>query len=90
MNEILLIDNFENSEFNDFNNILYTFSKRNIFNKDGTINYLKYNSFIFDFSLIEEELVKILLPGKCLFEGEDHLNFMVFLEKVLEVENQKH
>jgi len=77
-NEILLIDNFEDSEFNDFNDILYTFSRRNIFNKDGTINYLKYNSFIFDFSSIEEELAKILLPGKCLFEDEDHLNFMSF------------
>ena len=77
-NEILLIDNFEDSEFNDFNDILYPFSRRNIFNKDGTINYLKYNLFIFDFSSIEEELAKILLPGKCLFEDEDHLNFMAF------------
>ena len=78
LNEILLIDNFENSEFNDFNDILYTFSRRNIFNEDGTINYLKYNSFRFDFSSIEEELGKIILPGKCLFEDEDHLNFMAF------------
>ena len=80
LNEILLIDNFEKSEFNDFNDILYTFSRRNIFNKDknGTINYLKYNSFKFDFDSIEAELGEILLPGKCLFEDEDHLNFMAF------------
>ena len=78
MTEILLIDNFEKSEFNNFNDILYTFSKRSIFNKDGTINYLKYNSFKFDFSSIEEELGKAILPGKCLFEDEDHLNFMDF------------
>ena len=78
VNEILLLDNFEKSEFNDFNDILYTFSKRNIFNKDGTINYLKYNSFKFDFLSIEGELGEIILPGKCLFEDEDHLNFMAF------------
>ena len=79
LTEILLIDNFEKSEFDDFNDILYTFSKRNIFNnKDGTINYLKYNSFKFDFSSIEEELGEIILPGKCLFDDEDHLNFMTF------------
>ena len=78
LSEILLIDNFEKSEYFDFNDILYTFSRRNIFNEDGTINYLKYNSFIFDFSSIEEVLEKTLLPGKCLFEDEDHLNFMVF------------
>jgi len=81
LTEILLIDNFEKSEFNDFNDILYTFSKRNIFNKDGTINYLKYNSFKFDFSSIEEELGKTILPGKCLFEDENHLNFMAFWEE---------
>jgi len=78
LTEILLIDNFEKSEFNDFNDILYTFSKRNIFNKDGTINYLKYNSFKFDLYSIEEELGEIILPGKCLFDDEDHLNFMAF------------
>ena len=78
MNEILLIDNFGKSEFNDFNDILYTFSRRNIFNSEGEINYLKYNSFKFDFSSIEEELGEIFLPGKCLFEDEDHLNFMSF------------
>ena len=78
LTEFLLIDNFEKSKFNDFNDILYTFSKRNIFNKDGKINYLKYNSYKFDFSSIEEELGKIILPGKCFFDNEDNLNFMVF------------
>ena len=86
-NEILLIDNFDKSEFSDFNDILYTFSRRNNFiseekekekEKEEKINYLKYNSFKFDFSSLEEELGEILLPGKCLFEDEDHLNFMAF------------
>ena len=90
-NEILLIDNFDKSEFSDFNDILYTFSRRNIFiseekekekekekEEEEKINYLKYNSFKFDFSSLEEELGEILLPGKCLFEDEDHLNFMAF------------
>ena len=79
LTEFLLIDNnFEKSEFNDFKDILYTFSKRNIFNKDGKINYLTYNSYKFDFSSIEEELGKIILPGKCLFDNQDNLNFIAF------------
>jgi len=77
-NEALLINNFGKSEFRDFDEILYSFSNRNIFNENGKINYLKYNSFIFDYTSIEEELGDIILPGKCLFDNVDKLNFMVF------------
>ena len=79
-NEILLINNFKNSVFRDFDEIIYSFSNRNIFNEDsdGKINYLNYNSFTFDFSSIEEELENIILPGKCLFDSVDKLNFMIF------------
>ena len=77
-NEAILINDFSKSEFKDFDDLIYSFSSRNIFNDNGKINYLKYNSFIFDFSSIEEELGDIILPGKCLFDNEDKLNFMVF------------
>ena len=42
--------------------------------KNGEINYLNYNSFIYDLPQIEEELGKIILSGKCLFE--DKLKFV--------------
>jgi hypothetical protein len=47
------------------------FTKRKIFNKTGNINYSDYNKFEYDISGIEEELAKVLLPGKCLFEEEN-------------------
>ena len=47
------------------------YTKRNIYNKDGTIDYLKYNTFIYDISSIEEELAKLILTGKCLFESDN-------------------
>jgi len=57
--------------------LIYTYTRRDIYDKDK-INYQKYNQFKFDFSGIEEELAKLLLPEKCLFENEDKLNFMIF------------
>ena len=78
-NQILSIEDcFKNSDYNDFEDLIYTFSKREIFEKDGKINYLKYNIYKYDFSSIEEELGKLILPEKCLFEGEENLNFITF------------
>ena len=64
---------------NDINlvNIIIQYSKRDIFSDNGTIDYLKYNFFNYDFDLIENELGKVILSGKCLFE-EDNLNFFTF------------
>jgi hypothetical protein len=76
--QILSIDNiFPNSEYNDFEDLVYTFTKRDIYSKDK-INYQRYNKFIFNFEKIEEELGKLILPEKCLFENEDKLNFLIF------------
>ena len=77
--QALLIDDcFKNSQYKSFLELIYTFSKRNIFKNDGTINYINYNSFIYDYTKIEEELGKLLLPGKCLFDNEDNLNFVIY------------
>jgi hypothetical protein len=77
--QILLIhDKFEISKYTNLNDIIYSYSERNIFNKNGKINYSDYNSFTYDYDAIEEELGKILLTGVCLFEGEDELNFVTF------------
>ena len=77
-NQILSIDDcFKNSGYKDFNDLINTFTKRNIYS-ENKIDYQKYNKFIIDFSKIEEELGKLILPEKCLFENEDNLNFVIF------------
>jgi hypothetical protein len=75
---LLLEDCFNNSLYNNFDDMISSFCKRDIFKEDGTINYYNYNSFIYDFDSIEEELGKLLLPGKCLFDNEDNLNFVAY------------
>ena len=77
--QIILIESkFRKFSYEDLMDVIYTFSKRDIFNEDNSINYINYNSFIFDFDAIEEELGRIILPGVCLFENEDELNFVTF------------
>ena len=79
-NQILLIDNcFFGSIYDNFEDLINTFFKRNIFEENGTINYLNYNSFIYNIDSIEEELAKLILPGKCLFDKENNLNFVTYL-----------
>ena len=80
-NQILSIDDcFKNSNYKNFDDLIYTFTKRDIYNKDQ-INYRNYNKFKYDFAKIEEELGKLILPEKCLFEDSDKLNFVIFLEE---------
>ena len=75
---LLLEDSFKKSKYINFDELYYTFSKRDIFKEDGTINYLNYNSFKYDYNKIEEEFGKIILPGLCLFDNEDNLNFVTY------------
>ena len=67
---------FSNSDYTDFDELINVFTKRDIYNIDGTINYLKYNTFKYntfkyDISSIEEELARLILTGKCLFESDN-------------------
>ena len=78
-NQILLIDDiYRISEYKSFTDLVNTFTKRKIFKYNGNIDYSHYNEFEFDFKAIEEELAKLILTGKCLFEDEDHLNFICY------------
>jgi len=77
-NILLINDRFSKSKYLNENDIIYSFSERNIFNNDGKINYYDYNSFVYDYEAIEDELGKVILPGVCLFEGEKELNFVTF------------
>jgi len=77
-NQILLIYQiYRTSEYKFFTDLVNTFTKRKIY-KDGKIDYSHYNEYEFDFQAIEEELSKLILTGKCLFEDEDHLNFVSY------------
>ena len=79
INQILLIEDcFKNSMYYNFEDLISTFSRRDIFKNDGKINYINYNSFVYDFESIEEKLGKLILPGKCLFDNEDNLNFVTY------------
>ena len=74
-NQIVRLINCFEGVYEDFDDLLNSFSRRKIFNKNGTIDYSKYNVFEYDISLIEEELAYYILPGKCLFEEE--INYFV-------------
>ena len=76
-NQILSISSCFGNFFDDLDDLINTYSRRKIFNKDGTINYSQYNKYEFDIPSIEEELAKGILPGKCLFE-EDNYYFVTF------------
>ena len=77
--EIVLIDKkVRDSKYKDIKNIIYSFSKRNIFFGKDKINYSNYNMFDYDYDSIEEELGNIILPGVCQFESETELNFVVY------------
>jgi hypothetical protein len=75
---VLYEERFRQTKYYNLNDVIYSFSERNIFNENGTINYCNYNSFKYDYDSIEEELGKIILPGVCLFEGEENLNLITF------------
>ena len=59
-------------------NIIIKYSRRDIFIENKYIDYLNYNSFIYDFDSIEKELGSLILYGKCLFD-ENELKFVSFL-----------
>ena len=79
-NQIVLIkERFKKyGKYIDFEDLIYAHSERNIFEENGKINYIKYNSFVYDYDKIEEELGKIILPGVCLFDSEFRLNFISY------------
>ena len=79
----------KNEKYKNLNDIIYDFSERNIFGKNGKINYSDYNSFVYDYDKIEEELGKIILPGVCLFEGDDNLNFVTYWGEVFRGKNSE-
>ena len=80
-NEIIKKDFADITFYINFLHLIYLNSYRNIYYINGNnnikINYLNYNNFVFDFDKIEEELGKILLTGKRLF-NEENLKFVTY------------
>ena len=60
----------ENSMFDNLEEIITVFSKRNCFNNDGSLNFSNYKVIEYDFTSIEEEIEKIILPGKKCFKWD--------------------
>jgi hypothetical protein len=62
----------------NFTEYIYENSKRNIFRKDNTINYMNYKQFVFDFDQIEKYLGALILPGKVKFNNHENLKFVTY------------
>ena len=73
-NEIIKKEFPDNSIYINFLHLINLNSFRNIFlpNDNYKINISNYNKFIYDFETIEEELGKIILTGKRLFNDTIH------------------
>eukprot|EP00833_Pecoramyces_ruminatium_P005046 jgi/Orpsp1_1/1179078/evm.model.c7180000067839.1 len=76
--------NIKNNFFDSFEDLVNTYSYRGYYISNNTnINYLSYKEIIYDFESIENELSKILLPGKKLFKDEQDFikyNFEEFIQ----------
>ena len=67
--QIIIIDDcFKNTSFINFKGLITLYSKR----KNNYINQFEY-----DFDIIEEELSKIILPKKCLF-NEKNFDYIIY------------
>ena len=66
----------KNDLFNSFDDIISVFSNRNYSYENGKFDYSGYKNIQFDFDSIENELSKLLLPGKKLFKGELEQEFI--------------
>ena len=76
-NEVVSLD-ISNNYYDSFEDLIYSFSYRNCFEKNGTVNYINYKENKFDFDSIEKELSKILLPHKRLFANEQNQDFITY------------
>ena len=76
-NEIVSLD-INNSFYNSFEDLIYSFSYRNWTQENGSINYINYKQNKFDFESIEIELSKILLSEKRMFLDEKNQDFITY------------
>ena len=70
--EIVDTNKIFEQEYINLEHIITTFSRRNCYSNDGSINYDIYNQMYYDYDKIEEEFGKLLLKGKRMFSEEEH------------------
>ena len=61
-----------NSLYDNIDEIIIAFSRRNCFDNEGKINYSNYQTIYYDYNLIENEIGKIILPRKKMFKNYYH------------------
>ena len=69
--EIIDTNRIFGQEYINLEHIITTFSRRNCYSIDGSINYNIYNQMHYDYDKIEEEFGKLLLKGKRMFSKEE-------------------
>ena len=72
------IINIDGNTYQRLNELIFSSSMRNIFTEENKINYKNYNSIIYNYDFIEEELGKIILPGLKKFTNEK-IKFVTYL-----------
>ena len=81
------IINIDDETFEILNDLISSYSMRNIFIKnDNKINYKNYNDIIYNFDLIEEELGKRLIPYLKKFK-KDKIKFVTYFYEGFRGEN---
>ena len=81
--DIIIIN--ENT-YNKLNELIMNCSMRNIFNKQGKIDYKNYYDNVYDYDYIEAELSKLILQGKKKFK-KDEIKFVVYKDEELRGKN---
>ena len=73
--EIIIING---ETYESLNDLIFACSMRNIFEEENKINYKYYNNIEYNYDYIEEELGKIILPGKKKFKPSQ-IRFIKYL-----------
>ena len=63
--------------YNKLNEIIMNCSMRNIYNKEGKLDYKNYYDNTYDYDYIEAQLAKLILQGKKKFKKDD-IKFVVY------------
>ena len=73
-NDIIVIND---DTYKKLNELIMNCSMRNIFNKEGKIDYKNYYDNLYDYDYIETELAKIIIQGKKKFKKDD-IKFVIY------------
>ena len=76
--------------YTNLKNLIRSCSMRNIIGKGNKINYYNYNNIEYNYDFIEEELAKMILPGKKKFKtGKNSIKFVIYFSEGFRGENSE-